>query len=161
MTNDDLTRIANLFMEFLWLTRDNIFNLNDLTKISSFCPPQIKDSIQECSIPPSHVKVIIYLVDSDSSPISQIAASLGISKSNMTPIIDNLIKQGLVNRYNDPNDRRILRVQLTEKAHELFEFIELSIRNSCIEKIRRLSNEELAAFEDSITTLSTMMKKLE
>jgi DNA-binding MarR family transcriptional regulator len=160
MYNNDLPKIADSFLDFLWLTRDNVFNLNDLTKISSFCPKSIKDCIEDCSIPPSHVKVILYLTESNSSPISQIAANLGISKSNMTPIIDNLIRYDLVNRYNDPKDRRILRVELTEKAYELFEFIRSSIKNLCIEKLNRLSNEELIILDSSIANLSGIMKKL-
>jgi DNA-binding MarR family transcriptional regulator len=160
MCKNDLTKIADSLLDFLWLTRNNVFNLNDLTKISSFCPKSIQDCIEECPMPPSHIKVILYLVESDSSPISQIATNLGISKSNMTPIIDNLIRYELVNRYNDPKDRRILRVELTKKAYELFEFIRSSIKNSYIEKLSHLSNEELDILDGSIANLSDIMKKL-
>ncbi len=36
----------------------------------------------------------------------------------MTPIIDKLIQENLVERFTDPNDRRIIRVRVTEKGHE-------------------------------------------
>jgi len=92
--------------------------------------------------------------------LPKIAANLGISKSNMTPIIDNLIRYDLVNRYNDSKDRRILRIELTKKAYELFEFIRFSFKNLCIEKLNRLSNEELIILDSSIANLSGIMKKL-
>ena len=36
------------------------------------------------------------------------AKDLSISKPNMTPIIDKLVKEGYVDRYYDDNDRRVI-----------------------------------------------------
>lgn len=34
----------------------------------------------------------------------------------MTPIIDKLISENMVTRYTDSKDRRVIRVELTEKG---------------------------------------------
>ncbi len=47
----------------------------------------------------------------------------------MTPIIDRLVEHGLVNKFPDPKDRRILRVELTDKAFELFDAVKLFSKN--------------------------------
>ncbi|MBB6215507.1 DNA-binding MarR family transcriptional regulator [Anaerosolibacter carboniphilus] len=42
---------------------------------------------------------------------------------NMTVVIDNLEKEGLVGRYSDPNDRRASLISITEKGKKLVEEI--------------------------------------
>ena len=111
-------------------------------------------------ISPFHARVIFYLLEFNSSAISQIADNLGISKSNMTPIIDNLINYGLVNRYPDSHDRRVLRVELTDKAHKLLDSFRVAIFTSFVEKISPLSDDEIILLNDSISNLVTILKKL-
>lgn len=160
MDKDNLFKVADSLINFLWIIQNSVLKENDITKnfhssinCGESCSP-------EFSIPPSHVRVIFYLVESNSSPISQIADSLGISKSNMTPIIDNLINYGLVNRYPDYRDRRILRVELTDKAYKLLDSFRIAICNSFVEKISPLSDEEVIMLNDSISNLITILNKL-
>ncbi len=85
-------------------------------------------------MPPSHGKVIIYLKHNGNSSISKIAKDLLISKPNMTPIIDKLISENMVIRYTDPKDRRIIRVELTEKGTAFIKDQENLIKSSLTEK---------------------------
>jgi DNA-binding MarR family transcriptional regulator len=77
----------------------------------------------------------------------------------MTPIIDSLIGHELVNRYPDPNDRRILRVELTPKTYELLESFRIAICKLFVEKISALSDEEVVTLDSSISNLITIFKK--
>ena len=160
MDKDNLFKVADSLVNFLWIIQNNVLKENDMTK--NFHSPLNgeENCLSDFSIPPSHARVIFYLVDSNSSPISQIADNLGISKSNMTPIIDNLINYGLVNRYPDSNDRRILRVELTDKACKLLDSFRIAICNSFVEKISPLSDDEVVMLDDSISNLITILKKL-
>jgi DNA-binding MarR family transcriptional regulator len=160
MDKDNLFKVADSLVNFLWIIQNNIFKMQDVNKAFQ----SVRDSEKKCcsdfSIPPSHARVIFYLVHCNSSPISQIADSLGISKSNMTPIIDNLIGYGLVNRYPDSNDRRILRVELTQKSYDLLNTFRNAICNSFVEKISPLSDDEVIMLNDSISNLITILNKL-
>ena len=89
--------------------------------------------IKNLPIPPSHIKVIIYLARKGTSSISETAKNSNV-KPNMTPIIDKLITEGLINRYNDPNDRRILRIELTDKGYEFIKKQEEMIKNNLAKK---------------------------
>lgn len=84
-------------------------------------------------IPPSHGKVIFYLAQKGPTSVSTIAKDLCISKPNMTPIIDKLLEAGYVTRYEDPNDRRVLRIEVTEKSYETFklrkEYVLTTLKN--------------------------------
>lgn len=160
MDRDDLFKVADSLVNFLWIIQNNLFKENDLIKNFHSPLKGEENCIQGFSIPPSNVRVIFYLLESNSSPISQIADSLGISKSNMTPIIDNLINYGLVNRYHDSRDRRILRVELTDKASKLLDSFRVAICNSFVEKISPLSTDEVVTLNDSISNLIAILKKL-
>lgn len=50
--------------------------------------------------------------------LSQLAARLSCVRSNMTQLIDRLEADGLVNRLDDPADRRSVKAELTEKGRE-------------------------------------------
>jgi DNA-binding MarR family transcriptional regulator len=45
-----------------------------------------------------------------------ISAYLGITPPSATSIIDELVKKGLIERQADPNDRRIIRLVISQKG---------------------------------------------
>ncbi|WP_027626436.1 MarR family winged helix-turn-helix transcriptional regulator [Clostridium lundense] len=118
------------------------------------------EMMKNLPIPPSHVKVILYLKHNGDSSISEIAKNLLISKPNMTPIIDKLVSENMVNRYNDPNDRRILRIELTSKAHEFIKKQEEMIKNTLSEKISVLSSEDLEYLGHHVTGVIDILGKI-
>ena len=160
MSDSKLSKTSDAFLDFLSLVRDGLFIENDFAKNFPLNSNEFKQEICSISIPPSHINVILYLARVKSSPISQIAKKLNISKSNMTPIIDKLIDLELVNRYTDSNDRRILRVELTPKAVELFEHFKQAAKDSIENKISILSDDDLDGFLQSLNTLCSILKKL-
>jgi DNA-binding MarR family transcriptional regulator len=51
--------------------------------------------------------------------MGDLAAETGLTMSNMTAMTDRLIEHNYVQRKDDPEDRRVVRVCLTSKAKEL------------------------------------------
>lgn len=70
---------------------------------------------------PSEIR-ILFAVQSGCSEqpegvtVSEISSYLQISSPTVTPLIKSLEAQGLVHRYNDQEDRRVVRVRLTEEG---------------------------------------------
>lgn len=56
-------------------------------------------------------------------PIGDVSRKMLVTGGCMTVIIDNLEKEGLVERIRKPSDRRVTLVQLTPKGSDLFEDI--------------------------------------
>jgi DNA-binding MarR family transcriptional regulator len=50
--------------------------------------------------------------------LSQLATRLSCVRSNMTQLVDRLEADGLVNRLDDPSDRRSVRAELTALGRE-------------------------------------------
>ncbi|MGL5256911.1 MAG: MarR family winged helix-turn-helix transcriptional regulator [Proteocatella sp.] len=111
-------------------------------------------------IPPSHAKVIFYLSHKGSTPVSVIAKELLISKPNMTPIIDKLFEEGYVNRYEDSKDRRILRVEVTEKAKDILKLKKELAVKSLISKLSELEDEDIYNLNNNLESICNILKKL-
>jgi MarR family transcriptional repressor of emrRAB len=66
---------------------------------------------------------VIYQNDHAGLTMNQIAKGLLVTASNITKLIDGLVQDGLVERVVDAEDRRAVRVQLTETGRQRFEAI--------------------------------------
>ncbi|MEG0568113.1 MAG: MarR family transcriptional regulator, partial [Clostridium sp.] len=91
--------------------------------------------------------------------VSKIAESLRISKPNMTPIIDNLISEGLVERLQDPKDRRKILIKLTTKGLELLENHKKIMLKNLRSKISTLSKEDIDTLKESTSSLLKILDK--
>ncbi|MDO5518344.1 MAG: MarR family transcriptional regulator [Clostridium sp.] len=156
MSYSNLNNVSDNILKFIF-TIQSVFTESDFFKR---LPAENDCNCPNPNLPPSHVKVILYLTKHKSPSISEIAKSLNISKSNMTPIIDKLIEEDLVNRYPDPNDRRVLRVGLTSKATNFFNHIRESAKNVISEKISTLSENDLNKLGNCLTDISDIFNKL-
>lgn len=155
-----LDKLANSLFDFLIIARNNLMNSDEFLKNFPIQQKKFEEYLQKYPMPPSHIKVIIYLARVNSASISQIASTLNISKSNMTPIIDKLISYGLVNRYTDEKDRRILRIELTELAFKLFNSFKVYAKSTLLNKISILSDDDLKETQDCIEKLTSIFLKL-
>lgn len=146
MSNLNLIDISNKLFSLLMSIHGKAFNPNEFAK--GHC------------VPPSHIKVIFYLHGRDSASVSEIAKKLCISKPNMTPIIDKLVNQDFVTRYEDPNDRRVLRVKLSEKSIAFLDEVKESVTKQFASKLSVLDESELKELSTSADTIKNILSKL-
>lgn len=112
-------------------------------------------------LPPSHVKVIFYLMHNGPSTMSDIADKLCISRPNLTPIIDKLIQEEIVMRKENPNDRRMIFIERTEKACELFEEHKCLMKAHLAARISNLSQEDLDQLQQCIDLVIPILSKID
>lgn len=104
-------------------------------------------------------KVLIIITNSESGLTQkEIADKLVLEGPTLIPIIDKLEKEELVVRKNDAKDRRINRIFLTEKTHEL-----LNDTIECVSQIKEICVADLTENEVLITknTLEKMWRNLQ
>lgn len=61
--------------------------------------------------------------------MSELADELGLGLSNATGVINRMEERGLVGRRDDPTDRRLVRVELTDAGRRLIGEIEAARRD--------------------------------
>ena len=81
--------------------------------------------------------------------MSDIGKCLSMPKPHITAIVDKLIEEGYVERQNDPNDRRIVNILLTEKGLKDFEQLKQVISENLKEKLKTLDEPELEILANS------------
>ncbi len=95
----------------------------------------------------------------ENQPISVMADKLSISRSHMTGHIDQLVKEGLLNKVPDKNDRRIIRVVTTPEGRLVRNKYRKVFEKHVEQKLSLLSPEELEEFYKSIKIIKNIVKK--
>jgi DNA-binding MarR family transcriptional regulator len=86
----------------------------------------------------SQMKALHALHGADAVSVKELGERLGLSLAAMSRAADELVQRRLVDRTEEPTDRRIKRLRLTAEGHEL------------VQKMRDL---RMAGFEQFVATL--------
>ena len=89
----------------------------------------------------------------------QISAKLLKSGGNITLVVDNLLKRGLVTRERDPEDRRKVIVTLTEAGRELVARLLPGHVAAIVDELSVLSAQEQRALGDLCRRLGKRVQK--
>jgi DNA-binding MarR family transcriptional regulator len=109
--------------------------------------------LQAIELTMSQTKAMYLLVASGRMRMSELAARLGITSSTATGAVDRLVELGLIERHEDPADRRQVVVSATPTAAATLEhFRELNSRRMR-EILGRLDPDELATVERAMQVL--------
>jgi DNA-binding MarR family transcriptional regulator len=73
--------------------------------------------------------------------MGELSSELKIPVSTATRLADWLVQSDIIERFSDPDDRRIVRVRLTEAGHRVYR-IYADFNQKRIEKIFTFSDEE-------------------
>lgn len=95
------------------------------------------------NVTPGTLYVLWLLTRYDKLSMSEIGTKLSISKPNVTALVDKLIAVNMVERVWDPNDRRVINVQMTEKGKKNFKIIKDDISQEMRKRIQTLDEERI------------------
>ncbi len=93
-------------------------------------------------------RILFVLWETDDIPISMLSEQTGLAKTTLTSMLDRLERSGHILRLPDPDDRRAVRICLTERAENLREKYERvsAMMNEVF--YRGFSDNEILAFEE-------------
>lgn len=91
--------------------------------------------------------------DLGSPSMSELSAELSLRPSSMTGLIDGLVQRGKVERLEDPADRRVVRVRLTEAGRSEREAHRQHLRQELMELLSDLSDAELERLYEALGAL--------
>ena len=108
-----------------------------------------------------HVGILAVLDKRGPQPISEIGKRLLIPKPQMTAFLDKLENLGLVARLSDLDDRRVIKVTLTDKGKESLEASKKIVRENLRQLLTRLDAGDLTELSASLSSARKIMTKLE
>jgi DNA-binding MarR family transcriptional regulator len=119
-------------------------------------PPDI-----ECGIRISRLHIgIMAFLNENAAPISEAANIFLIRKPQMTYLINQMEKAGLVERIPDVNDRRITNVALTLKGKNIFQRCDEYIKSNVKTMLAELTEKELEELSLSLKKLKEIGPRL-
>ena len=139
----DVKDIASCLFRVLPMLRKRLFRL-DVIKTQH-------------GIPLSHAQVLAMLNDEGSMSVSEISQRLGIAKPNITPLVDRLIAEGLVDRVRDTEDRRIVNVVLQPAGQQKLEEIKAAVVDQVNDWGKNLSAEDFAELARSLKSIARVI----
>jgi DNA-binding MarR family transcriptional regulator len=77
------------------------------------------DELAPYDVRPAHYGLLALLEDVESTAQQRLCDAMGINRSNMVVLVDELEQRGLVNRDFDPRDRRRNAIRLTADGRRL------------------------------------------
>jgi len=113
-----------------------------------------ESSFSQFGITPAQFYVLSAVWENNGVKFKDLAKSLEMDGSTLTSILDRLERQDLLERRDDPEDRRSLLVFLTEKAKQSIAEITCLAEKLNQEIKERFSDEEFATFERVLEKLS-------
>ncbi len=82
----------------------------------------------------THWHVLLLLARHGEMSMSRLAEAQQISLSNATGLVDRLVERGLVERFGDPDDRRVVLVRVSAEGRELLQKVDL-LREDFIRRV--------------------------
>lgn len=104
------------------------------------------------------MKVLMLLNNHGSLKVSEIAEKMGASLSNMTGLLDRLEQSNFVVRKHSERDRRIIVVELTEEAKNIFRGIYQKGHEKIKNSLQRLNDEEKEKVNEGLAILEKALR---
>lgn len=109
---------------------------------------------------PRGYQVLATVIHGDQPNQLSIATHLGIDRTVMTYLTDDLVAAGLVERQQDPNDRRARRIVATPKGRQTFAVLEARVREAESRMLAGFTPEEQGQFRDLLHRLALSVRHL-
>jgi DNA-binding MarR family transcriptional regulator len=110
-----------------------------------------------CDLPRGHLWLLSRLAQDSGDRLSDLAQSLGVDKSTLTPQAGRLLREGLIARQADPADRRAAILHVTPAGRELLARLHSTRRAMLSELLVDWPAEEQAGIAVMLTRLATVL----
>jgi DNA-binding MarR family transcriptional regulator len=102
-----------------------------------------------------HLMLMMKMANSDEGvTVGELSDKMNITPGAVTQFVDKLVEKGLVERFEEPKDRRVVRIKLTDKARRKFAAMREFHFERMSKLFKNLSDEELEQ-------LGNLIKKIE
>ncbi|MDN5351791.1 MAG: hypothetical protein PWQ12_710 [Clostridiales bacterium] len=108
---------------------------------------------------PSHVQILHILARRRQMTMSEISREIHVINSNLTPLVDKLIKLGYLKRQPSKNDRRVVHISLTASGKRMVERHKQYVSELLRERFETLEDERLEALMNHIVGMNEIIEE--
>ena len=123
--------------------------------------PQIVGPLLQTNLTFQQFKILTSLVVAEGATTSELARTFEVSMATMSKLVDRLVAQGLVNRTEDPTDRRVRRVLASDLGRTVVAELLGARPELGNDILEGLSVEELRALETGMRAIHRELQALD
>ncbi len=101
-----------------------------------------REILNDVDITPPQFDALQYLRNEENMTIGELSSKMYLACSTVTDLLDRMERNELVKRIKDENDRRIVRIQVLQKGHDLIKMV-METRISYVESILSELDEDV------------------
>jgi len=106
------------------------------------------------------LKSLFFIVETNNASSKKLAEILEVTPANVTGIIDRLAEQDLVVRVINPEDRRVVFLQPTEKGKQLIAALEEDASEHMVKILSGMSKDNLQHLYTGFAAFLAVIEKL-
>jgi len=109
----------------------------------------------------TQVRVLAFLTRFPGSSLSEVAEHLGVTKATASATIERMVKSSLVDRAEDPKERRCVVLRATKAGKDLYSQAHRIAQDAVADVIADLPADKLAAITEALATLRAAFDDLD
>lgn len=113
-----------------------------------------------CDLTPAQIHVLLVLYESGEITMNQLADAMRLHPTTMTRAVDGIAAKGLAERRADPEDRRIVKVELSAAGRDTVERFLQCKKDFLRAAFGPISAPELAAIVKGMRRLTETLEEL-
>jgi len=117
------------------------------------------DSWIDLNLTMSQLKSLVYIEFQENICIRDLSRTLKMAQPNVSNLVDFLVKEGLVSREENPENRRMLVLKTTAIGKKLITDLRDSISSEMSSCLVQLSLEQLQALADGLNPMVKLMQE--
>ncbi len=117
--------------------------------------------VKEHGLSTTQLNTLMRLYYHNACPVSEIGDHLGITNAATSQMVQRLVEQGLLERTEDPADRRVKQLTLTAKGRALIDQAIEARRRWLEELTTALPPEQQATIVTALTNLTSAARRLD
>ncbi|MFH1169183.1 MAG: MarR family transcriptional regulator [Chloroflexota bacterium] len=113
---------------------------------------QPPDAWLDLSLTIAQLKSLFFIAKGGAN-FRKLADALGVTPANVTGIVERLVEQEMVSRTENPEDRRMLLLNLTQKGQALLDGLRERQISRTAEILRHMDRDDLASLVRGLSAL--------
>lgn len=105
--------------------------------------------------------VLMTLLSHKCLTMSQTALCVSSSKEQATRVVAPLVEAGLLERFYDKSNRRVVYVRLSEEGRKYMHSLQEAMIKRVMSKLENLSDEDVKTLNESAANVLEILRKLE
>jgi MarR family transcriptional regulator for hemolysin len=101
-------------------------------------------------------RTLAFVNRNEGSSLWEVADHVGLTPPSMSRIVDGLIVRGLMARKDDPDDRRRVRLTVTNRGQEILEIVTQGTLSYLADKLGDLDADKSAAIDTAMEAMRTV-----